>query len=78
MSEKNFTPDPTKLKYKITLEVYENCQTMRLDLYDKSNPAPSYQEVVGVLYFQTQDFIIRQGECNRQAFKKHRKSKVSK
>lgn len=62
MQEKLFTADPTKHKYSIVVDVYENCATVKVQHVKQENV--SYHEVVGALETQKQHLMWQQREIN--------------
>lgn len=46
--EKRFKPDFKKPRFKVVIEVFENCQTINLER-EKDSPTTTYQELIGVL-----------------------------
>ena len=67
-----FTPDasPEKLKYTITIDVYENCSKFNIFAVKGNTDSIFYHEIIGVLEVTKTMYIRDISENNRKLLKK--------
>lgn len=68
MEDKLFTPDFSKKKYSIIIDVYENCHTWKIQGPD--DYIPTYHEMIGVLEINKFSLFSQQLEINKKAYAK--------
>ncbi len=71
MQNKLFKPDFTKKRFTLTIDVFENCCSLKVSSDDDKKEI-NYHEVIGALETQKHHLMTLQREENIKLFKKKR------